>query len=527
MPTIVTRRVALRARSIEILIEPGRDGQPLYVQLYRQLRDLITSGTLQMGTAIPAARVLASDLKISRNTVEAAISRLNSEGYVTRRVGAGTIVADLRDAAPFLLRSRRLQLSRDAARVGASSPRRGDEEGAATTLGPVPLLGLSERGEVLSSAGRAERDADRRVSTCTADVLRFPLRTWNRTLSRAARDLGTSALDAEEVQGNAALRTAIAEHARLTRGVRCTADHVLIVSSTQQALDLIGRLLVSPGDLALVEEPGYPSARAVFRAAGADVRGLAVDRQGIQTDHLANYPSATLLYLTPSHQFPLGVTLNLRRRQAALAWARTQGAWIVEDDYDSEFRYDGRPIAAMQGIDQSDRVLYVGTFNKVLFPAMRIGYLILPPQLVDAFVSARRLVDGGSPTLVQAALADFMINGHFTAHIRRARRVYEARRDVLVESLRSSQVRGWTIGPSDTGLHLVAHLADSVDDHALAATCAGFGLGVAPLSHYYAEASDPAHRARGLVLSFGAATERAIRDAVKVLTQAARPPRAR
>lgn len=504
MSTASGRQVTSKALSISVLIDPSHSGLPLYAQLHRQLREHLMSGTIAPGSTLPSSRVLAADLQLSRNTVEAAISQLCAEGFVTRRVGAGTVVTDMKDVAPF--RARRANAPGAPGSVRRMS--------AGRPVAGAPEL-LSPRGLLLSAGGRVEIDSDNRTGLCMTDVSRFPMRLWDRIVSRVSRERGATLLQSGEMQGDIRLREAISDHARLTRGLRCAPDQVLILNSTQQALDLSGRLLLSDGDVALVEEPGYRSARATFAACGARVRGVPVDAHGLQPECLAHHAGARMLYLTPSHHFPLGVSLPLQRRLAVLKWADENDCWILEDDYDSEFRYDGRPIAAMQGLDRADRVLYVGTFNKVLFPGIRVAYLIVPPGLANAFVNARRLVDGGAPTLVQAVLAEFLAGGHFAQHLRRSRKYYESQRDLLVHCLRTECGAAVTIGASETGLHLVAHLPTGVSDEVLASAGTGNGLGVAPLSHYYAEAHEGVPR--GLLFSFGGADEAAIRSGVKAI----------
>ncbi len=496
-----TRRAAT-APPIALPLAPERADLPLYVQLYQQLREHILSGVLPEGATLPSARTMAADLRLSRNTIDTAVGLLAADGFVQRRVGAGTIVADTE------------RLSPRSTRPGRNEP------GVATTVSPEARL--SRRGLRLAACGDAEREADRRGLPTTVDVLGFPTMEWNRVLARALRERGPRVLQSADPQGDRALRRAISEHVRLARGVRCTPEQVLIVNSTQQALDLIGRLLLDSGDRVLLEDPGYPSARMAFEAAGATLGFLPVDRFGAVTDRLAEHEDARLLYVTPSHQFPLGVTLSLKRRAAALEWARAREAWIVEDDYDSEFRYDGQSIAALQGIDRDGRVLYIGTFNKVLFPGMRLAYLILPPALVEPFVSARRLSDGGSSSVPQAALAAFIRSGQFAAYLRRTRALYSERRDALVARL-EALAPAVRVGASDTGLHLVALLDADVDDTALAAAAAGSGVGVAALSTYYAGGAGQ----RGLLLTFGAATPAAIEasmDALEPLLRRASSP---
>jgi GntR family transcriptional regulator/MocR family aminotransferase len=478
------------------LLAASDDDAPLYARVYRQLREHILRGALPPGARLPSARTLAADLAVSRNTVEAAFLQLQAEGFVVRRIGAGSFVAE---ALP------------DLARPARGAPARG--------VGPAkvsPAPRLVGRGRAIADLGARELDEERRVGPCSTDIRSFPLRTWNRLLARRARRSGHSVLLPPDPAGVPALRQAIADHLRLTRGVRCEAAQVIVVSSTQQAIDLAARLLLEPGATALVEDPGYPSARAALAAAGAAVGGVPVDDDGLVTDALPRDAAPRLLYLTPSHQFPLGVTLSLARRLALLRWAAATGAWVLEDDYDSEFRYDGRPLASLQGLDASGRTLYIGTFNKVLFPAIRLAYIVVPTTLVEAFTAGRRVLDGFSPPLLQQTLADFIGDGHFTAHLRQARRRYHTNRDTLVRSIRSSWGDAVRLGPFDTGLHLVAHLPPRTDDVRVAHSAPAAGLGVSPLSRYCL-AQPPR---RGLLLSYGAATPQEIRGSVKAMADA-------
>jgi GntR family transcriptional regulator / MocR family aminotransferase len=483
-----------------VLITPDKTGAPLHVQLYRQLRAHILSGALAPGALIPSARTMAADLGVSRNTVEAAIGQLWAEGFVVRRVGVGTIVTLGADSVPFANPAISAPPSVGVVRSSARAT------GANAVMAASPPR-LSARGLAIAAGGRAELDADARSGPCAVDVHSFPQRIWQRLIARAARQNGADLLLPGAPQGDLALRTAISDHARLTRGLQCSAQQVLVLHSAQQALDLISRLLLGPGDVALMEEPGYPSATAVLAGAGVIVRSIAVDDEGACTEQLREHPAARLAYLTPSHQFPLGVTLSLARRLTAINWARQTGAWILEDDYDSEFRYDDRPVAALQGLDGRDHVLYLGTFNKVLFPGIRLAYLVLPPSLVDAFTSALRMTDGPPAPLLQAALAMFIAEGHFAAHLRRSRRIYGARRDLLVEQLKAVSGDRIVAGASSTGLHMVAHFPDDADDVRIAAASTGHGMSVSPLSAYYAGES----KARGLLLGFGAAGDDGIR----------------
>ena len=489
-----------RAPVISLLLGGDQDGAPLYTRVYRQLREHILRGTLGPSARLPSARELAADLRLSRNTVEAAFMQLQAEGFIRRRIGAGTFVAEtVPEATPW---------SRSGRGRRGGSAGRGSEPPAAGSR-----VDLSRRGQLIAGLGAREIERDRPLGACATDLSGFPAQTWNRLLARRARRAGSTVLATSDPAGVPALRRAIAEYVRLARGVHCESGQVLVVNSAQQALDLAARLLLDPGATAAMEEPGYPSARAALQAAGASVRPVPVDRDGLVASALPVDPEVRLLYTTPSHQFPLGVTMGLGRRLAVLRWAAAVGAWVIEDDYDSEFQYGGRPIAALQGLDTAGRTVYVGTFNKVLFPGLRLAYLIVPPALVDAFAAGRRILDGFSSPLLQSALADFIAEGHFTAHLRQARRRYAGCRDALVGGIATAWGDAVRLGPSDTGLHLAAHLPEGSDDVRIARAAPEGDVGVTPLSDYYHGGA----RRPGLLLSYGAATPEGIRRAVEGL----------
>jgi GntR family transcriptional regulator/MocR family aminotransferase len=320
--------------------------------------------------------------------------------------------------------------------------------------------------------------------------------------------------------GYAPLRESIAAYLATARGVRCSAAQVVVLTSSQQALDLAARLLVDPGDGAWLEDPGYPGARAALLAAGARVVPVPVDGDGLDVaDGVRRAGRARLAYVTPSHQYPTGATLSLERRLALLAWARRTGAWIVEDDYDSEFRYDGRPLAAIQGLEPGSRVVYVGTFTKVLFPSLRLAYVVLPAELVVPFVTARTLLDGHTATLPQAVLADFIAEGHFAAHLRRMRTLYRERRDVMVDAVRGRLDGALRLGPSDAGLHVTGHLDARADDRSAARRAARHGVETPPLSSFFLSA----RRSPGLVLGYAGLSPEAIRAGVRALAAALDP----
>jgi GntR family transcriptional regulator/MocR family aminotransferase len=475
---------------ISLIQHDERDGAPLYRQIYRQLREHIIRGALPRGARLPSARALAKDLKLSRNTIEGALAQLEAEGFLMRRVGAGTFVAD---TLPSLEAPPSRQLKQLASR----------------------LPGLSKRGRTIAELGASEIESNNTIGNCSTDVELFPVEHWNRLLARRARRGGVETLLPSSSAGTEPLRKAIAEYLRLARGVQCEANQVIVVSSTQQTIDLCARLLLEPGSVALMEEPGYPSAHAALRAAGVTVKGVPVDDEGLVVDAIPARSGAGLLYVTPSNQYPLGMAMSLRRRIELLRWASANGCYILEDDYDSEFHYEGRPLASMQGLDVGGLVVYAGTFNKVLFPGIRLAYMVAPPNLVDAFTAGRRLLDGYSSPLVQLTLADFISEGHFTTHLRTARQHYAARRDLLTALAPETLGPGVRLSPATTGLNIAAHFKAGTDDQRLARSVPYVpgNIILSPLSHYYlSSAPQP-----GLLLAFGAASLTGIRRTMEAL----------
>jgi GntR family transcriptional regulator / MocR family aminotransferase len=484
------------------LVTPLRDTvdgvrTPLHRQVYTRIRASILDGAFAPGDRLPSTRTLASDLGMSRITVESAFSQLSAEGYLVRRTGAGSYVADV---LPTPLTSAR----RSAVRVPPPTPVRRARGGSA----------LSSRGRTISSAALdPEPVGVRPFQPCMPALDAFPQATWARLLARRARQ-GGGLLAYGEQAGYRPLREAVAAYVNASRGVRCGWEQVIILSGAQQGIDLASRLLLDPGDEVWHEEPGYIGARGAFLTAGARIVPVPVDAEGLDVEAgIAAAPDARLVYVTPSHQFPLGHTMSLPRRLALLAWAERANAWILEDDYDSEFRYVGRPISATQGLDVSGRVIYIGTFNKVMFPSLRLAYLIAPPDLVDGFVAARALGDGHPPVLAQAALADFIEHGHFGAHVRQMRALYHERRDVLVGALRSRLGEGLRLGPTEAGMHLVVTHPAIRDDGAIVHAADGAGLSVDRLSRHYLGR----RAARGLLLGFTASPPDELKRATRTL----------
>jgi GntR family transcriptional regulator/MocR family aminotransferase len=468
-------------------------------ELYDELRQSILRGELQPGSRLPSTRALAEERGVSRNTVLNAYEQLLAEGYVEARVGSGTCVA--RSLPEELLTVR----SHERARTGKSA---------------CPTL--SRRGELLASNPGRPLSVPRRPRAFESglpDAAAFPFRTWTRLMARQWRRPSYELLSYGDPAGYRPLREAIAAYVRTARAVRCDAEQVFIVSGSQQALDLTARLLIDPGDVALIENPGYPGARVALSAAGASLVALPVDADGADIARRAGRAkNARLVFVTPSHQYPLGVTLSLRRRLALIEWASQRGAWIVEDDYDSEFRYRKKPLPSLQGLDAAGRVIYLGTFSKTLFPSLRLGFVVLPPELVDPFRRARAVVDGHSPVSEQAVLAEFIAGGHFARHIRRMRVLYEERQAVLVDAARRELDGLLDVRPLDGGMHLVGWLPEGADDVLVAERAAERGVYAVPLSRCsVGKAARP-----GLLLGYAALTPPQIREGVRRLASVLR-----
>jgi GntR family transcriptional regulator/MocR family aminotransferase len=463
-------------------------------QVYAALREAILAGRLRPGTRLPSSRTLANDLGAARNTVVGAFEQLAAEGYVEARVGDGTRVATV--LPETLLHARRSQVPHVS---GASAPH------------------LSRRGRALVAARRPLADANRRAFQPGLPALEeFPRELWARLLGRRSRMPARGSLGYGHPAGLPSLRQAIAAYVGGARGVTCDADQVIVVAGAQAGLDLACRLLLDAGDAAWIEDPGYLGARGALLGAGASLVPVPVDEEGIDVEAGRRAGPARLVYVTPSHQFPLGATMSLARRLALLAWAAEADAWVLEDDYDSEYRYSGRPIAAMQGLDPAGRVIYVGTFSKTMFPALRAGYLVVPPALVDPFGAAVRLTGQGVPAADQAALADFITEGHFAAHVRRMRALYAGRREHLVGSLRRRLSGTLEIVPSEGGMQLAATLPAGVDDAAASRAADGGGIVAPPLALYHLGT----RRRRGLHLGYASVREREMGPAVERLARA-------
>ena len=440
---------------------------PRAAALHAAIRTLIETGLAAPGAKLPTTRDLATRLGVSRVAAVTAYETLVAEGFTIARVGAGTFVAE---AVPALPRS------------AAGDARR------AAPQGPLPC----ELGVAL---------ADART-----------MRLFRGFLARRLSRPGPEHFSYGDARGNPALREAIAAYLRGARGVRCGADQVMVTSGAMHGLDLLVRATLRPGDAVWIEDPCYPHARAVIERAGGRVVGVPVDAEGLDPVRGEQIcPEARLVYVTPSHQFPLGVTLSMRRRLALIDWARRSGAWIVEDDYDSEFRYAGPPLTALQGVDGSERVAYLGTFAKVLFPGLRVGYAVAPPPLACAMQGLRALGDRQPSSLAEGALADFLAEGQLAAHLRRTRRKVRSARDALADALREHGEGRLEVAVPEQGLHLIATLTAGSNDVAIADALREIGVAARALSPMYLTAPPKS----GLVLGFSGFDETVLREAAR------------
>ena len=469
-----------------------RDGDaPLFRQIYAQLRAAILAQELRPGTKLPSTRQLASQLSVSRSAVVSAYEQLLAEGYATGKIGSGSYVSsDL----PEPVEGRRPKRN---ARRAAAAP-------TATPLAQNFVDVTAQDEERPFNLGRTLVDA-----RTTA--------LWRKSSARAFRALGPDHFGYSDPRGLPELRKAICDYLRAARAVRCEPEQIVVTSGTQHAIDLVIRVLQQGELQAWVEDPGYSLTRQALIAAGVKTHPIPVDAQGIDVAAgIKSAPKARAVFVTPSHQFPTGVVLAMARRLELLAWARETNAWIIEDDYASEFRYGGRALASLQGLDDNERVIYVGTFNKALFPGLRLGYAVVPPALAKAFVTARYLVDRQPSSLAQAVVADFIEEGHFAAHLRRMRLQYRDQRDILVSSLRQRLGSELTVDPPDQGMHLVAYLRRGLKDTAIERAARERSVIVRAMSRLYVAA--PPRSA--LVMGFSGYPRRMIPPAVAQLAEA-------
>ena len=476
---------------------------PLFRQLYDAIKAAILAGSVTPGMQLPPSRSLAEELGVSRQTVVNAYAQLSAEGYFSGTVGRGSFVSDtlpVRGAVP-------------------AGPR-GQPRSPADGIRP-----LSARGQrIVDPRFRlGEQIGPPRAFRAGMPALEaFPFELWARLEGRRWRRPPPS-LGYADPSGYAPLRELLAVHLRVTRGVRCEPGQIIVTTGAQQAMQLAAQLLLSPGDHAWIENPCYRGALAAFQAAGVQPCPVAVDSEGLRvSDGAADFPKAKLVYVTPSHQYPLGVTMSLERRLALLDWAERHQAWILEDDYDSEYRYSGPAPASLHSLDRAGSVLYIGTLSKSFFPALRLGYLVVPPLLVDAFRSGKATLDRLTPLMPQAVLADFIAEGHFRRQIKRTRELYDERRQILLEELGRRLGGLLQPGPSDAGLQLAAAFPRPLDDQAVVAEAGRRGIELRALSSFHLDSPLPGRGApapSGLLLGFACVAPEQIRTGVAALAR--------
>lgn len=494
--------MAKKSPSFDLALPDPKPGVPLFDWLYEGIRTAILDGRLRRGVRLPASRDASRLYGVSRGTVVRVFEQLASEGYVVGKVGLGTTVNTL--LPEDLLHAPKAALAPPSRR---------------TTLPRLSFYGRSQThvsNYLLQPLARAFRPA-------VPALDQFPLHLWARIAARRMRRASYALLAYGDPHGYLPLRQAVADYLGSARGVRCSYEQVIVLAGIQHGLDLTARLLLNPGDPVWVEDPCFFGIPAMLKAAGARVISVPVDHAGLEVDSGRRLEEpAKLVYVTPAHQFPLGHTMTADRRIALLNWARSTGALIFEDDYDSEYRYSGRPIPALQGMG-ADSVIFAGSFSKVLFPALRLGYVVVPPSLAETFAAARFTMDGHSPVLDQAILCDFITEGHFGRHIRRMRELYAERLQVLREAVQQKAAGLIDLAPTATGVHAIGWLATGLDADAVAHAAIHRNVEALPVSRFTTKIGLP----HGIVLGFGGVGEREIRrgmdELVAAIEQTRRP----
>ncbi|TDV09305.1 PLP-dependent aminotransferase family protein [Paraburkholderia caballeronis] len=445
-------------------------GEPVYRQLLSLMQQAILTGQLAAGTKLPSSRTLATDLGIARNTVLHVYDQLSAEGYVISTTGSGTYVADTRPDAEAL-----------APRPAACDPKAAADAPAST----FPRGGMSVRGQRLIDEAGVSAKQWGAFMPGVPDVAEFPARTWSRLQARLWKSANHDLLTYAPGGGYRPLRRALSDYLRVARSVRCTPDQIVITTGIHQSIDLTVRLLTDVGDRAWVEEPCYWGVRSVLQSSGLKLAPVPVDAEGLNPGErdLRNPPRLALV--TPSHQYPLGMVMSLARRRTLLEYARQHKVWIIEDDYDSEFRYGSRPLASLQGLDDAGQVIYVGSLGKTLFPGLRIGYMVVPEHMVDAFRTGVAELYREGQLMQQAVLAEFIMDGHLTSHVRRMRALYGERRQLLIDAVTQHFGDALPVMGDEAGLHFVLGLPEGCDDRAVTAASYEAGVIVRPLASYY------------------------------------------
>ena len=477
------------------LHDPAHGALPLHARIQRAIRQLILDGVLDLGRPLPASRALAKSLEVSRDTVESAYTQLHAEGFIERRVGSGSFVSG---------RAKRLP--------GRSPPQAAE--------GRKEAARLSRRGSaIFSSGGLRDFLAPRPFAPGVPETRNFPLQTWERLERQVLKEYGSQALLHGSPQGMEPLRRAIADYINLERGACATPERVLVLTSSQQALNLCATVLLDAGDRIFVEDPAYHGARKAFDANGLQCVPVSLDADGLQVERLLKLTQTLdapprAVFLTPSHQFPTGATLALDRRLAVIEWARQHQSWIIEDDYDSEFHYAGKPTACVQGLDPYERTIYIGTFTKSLFPGLRIGYMVLPPPLVAPMTVARTLLDGHNAPIAQLTLARFIEGGHFGAHVRTMRAVYAQRRDTLARLVRRHLAQFVEPRVPAGGMQMPCVFIRDISEREAVESARRVGIDLLGLTALHASSS---HQA-GFLMGFAAHAPHELESAVKKLS---------
>lgn len=469
-----------------------RSEVPLYRQVYQAFRTGVMDGRLRAGERVPSTRSLAADLAVSRIPILNAYAQLIAEGYFESRTGAGTVISRA--------------LPNPIASSNSSTANRQKVSLGPRLVSSSPMPGHFARNQFAHRTWGAFN-----VGQVAFD--QFPFRIWNRIVARHCRKATATSFDYGDPLGLEDLREAIAVYIRTARAVRCEADQVMIVSGTQQALEITSRVLLDTKSSVWMEEPGYGFARRIFELRGCRIIPVPVDNEGVEVaEGIKRCATARVALVSPSHQYPLGATMSAARRLQLIKWAERAGSWIIEDDYDSEYRYESMPIASLQGLDWNSRVIYIGTFSKVLFPSLRLGYIVIPPDLVEHFISVRVAIDITPPGFFQHVLADFIREGHFSRHLRRTRTLYSERRAALVRSIRKELGRSAQLSGEQAGTHL-SLMIDEISDVEIAKRAAKRNLSLVPLSAAYL--GKPVKQ--GFVLGFGSTPLEVIPSAVRRL----------
>lgn len=483
-----------------LMLDPNRKNLPLYRQIYAAIRAEILSGNFAPKMKLPSTRTLAQTLGVSRITVSNAYEQLLAESYLEGKTGAGTFVAS--------------RLPDDLLNAKKSEPtNRKSRKNAELNLSPY---GENLQTKNVKSARAGSLTKFQPFQNGLTAIDEFPFEIWSRIAAKFHKNPPRALLGYGDPRGFEPLRKAVAAHLKSARGVNCSAEQIVITSGAQQALDLTARIFLSKGDTVLMENPCYKEAQNSFAAIGAKIVSVDVDAEGFDAEKIPKTSeNAKLIYVTPSHQYPLGVTMTLARRLALLEWANRHNAFIIEDDYNSEFRYSGRPLASLQGLDKNNRVIYIGTFSKTIFPALRIGCAVLPPELVDVFTTARALADVHSPAIEQAILAEFIAEGHFARHVRRMRKLYERRQEILVSECEKHLKDLLKVEKADAGMHVIGWLRENVDDRKISEKAATRNIKLAPVSDY----SNKKLKRGGLILGYTAFDEREIKRGVEIIKE--------